>query len=150
MSITVFPHSDLPLQRDPIYDRAKEDLVTVAKRKSRSREESVGERLRRLRRSQGVTQVELAKKLGTIQAVVSDYERGKLRLHSQVIVDIAKALRISTDELLGLKPTASHSTVDDRRFLRRVEKIRALPRRDQQALLRTIDAFIRGHREKSA
>lgn len=54
------------------------------------------------------------------------------------------ALDVSADELLGLerKKGPSVSTKQSRRFLRRLEQLTALPKRDQDALLRTIDVFL--------
>lgn len=102
----------------------------------------VGNRLRRLRTERGITQVELAKKMKMRQALISDYELGKLRMHSGVIVGFAKALKVSTDELLGLKKSARNGYFKDRRFLRRLNKVEKLSRRDKEALLGIIDAFI--------
>jgi uncharacterized DUF497 family protein len=57
--------------------------------------------------------------------------------------EIAKMLAASTDELLGMKREArSTAGVKNRRLSRRLQTIDALPKRDQEALLRTIDAFI--------
>src|SRR5438034_2484544 len=67
--------------------------------------ETVGQRLARLRRERGLTQVELAERLGIAQPIVSDYERGELRLHGQLIVRLTEILGVSADELLGLTPT---------------------------------------------
>jgi transcriptional regulator with XRE-family HTH domain len=92
----------------------------------------------------GATQVEIADQLGMTQALVSDYERGKLRLHGGLIVAFAKALRVSSDEILGLKDTNGHGAFKDRRFLKRLERIDKLPRRDRQVLLVTIDKFLAG------
>ena len=41
---------------------------------------------------QGYTQVELAERIGIIQALVSDYERDKLRLNAEMLVRFAQAL----------------------------------------------------------
>jgi transcriptional regulator with XRE-family HTH domain len=105
--------------------------------------ESFGHRLARLRKERGFTQVELADKTGMIQALISDYERDKLRPYADVVVRLALALGISTDELLGVdrpkKPTGAEK---NRRFLRRLQLVHSLPKRDQDALLRTIDAFL--------
>jgi hypothetical protein len=50
---------------------------------------------------------------------------------------------VSADELLGLKrEPPSRAGVKNRRLSRRLQAIDALPKRDQEALLRTIDAFI--------
>jgi transcriptional regulator with XRE-family HTH domain len=64
----------------------------------------VGARLARLRRERGMTQVELAERLGVSQPIVSDYERGELRLHGELIVRLTEILRVSAEELLGLEP----------------------------------------------
>jgi len=107
--------------------------------------ESFGQRLARLRKERGFTQVELADKTEMIQALVSDYETGKLRPYADVVVRLAIALDVSTDELLGVARPKKHSSgvEGNRRFLRRLPLVDALPKRDQDALLRTIDAFLK-------
>jgi transcriptional regulator with XRE-family HTH domain len=118
--------------------------LLVASRAPRATEqkESVGERLARLRRERGITQAELARMLGIVQPMVSDYERGELRLHGQLIIELTRILGVSADELLGLDKPRSNASVKNRRLLRRLQQLERLPRRDQQALLRTIDAFL--------
>jgi len=76
----------------------------------------------------------------------SDYERGKLRPHPEMIVRLAKALRVSTDEVLGVKPPSQNGAPVSRRVLRRLQAIDGLPKRDQDALFRTIDAFFQARR----
>lgn len=105
-------------------------------------EETLGQRLARLRKEKGYTQVELAEKIGTIQTVVSDYERDKLRPHVEMLVRFALVLEVTADECLGLKPIEKKAEKKDRRFARRLDQIQKLPKRDQEALLRTIDAFL--------
>jgi len=105
--------------------------------------ESFGHRLARLRKERGFTQVELAEKVGIIQVLVSDYERSRLRPHADIIVRFALALDVSADKLLGLRsPKTTKSPPKSRRSLRRLELVDSLPKRDQDALLRTIDAFL--------
>jgi transcriptional regulator with XRE-family HTH domain len=88
------------------------------------------------------TQVELADKVGLIQTLVSDYERNKLRPHADIIVRFALALDVSSDELLGIQQPKKKQATGNRRFLRRLQQVDKLPKRDQDALLRTIDAFL--------
>jgi transcriptional regulator with XRE-family HTH domain len=107
--------------------------------------ESFGQRLARLRKERGFTQVEFAEKADTIQAIISDYERNKLRPYADVVVRFALILGVSTDELLGIHDrtaAARQGSRPNRRFLRRLESVDSLPKRDQDALLRTIDAFL--------
>jgi transcriptional regulator with XRE-family HTH domain len=109
---------------------------------SQETQETIAQRLARIRRERGMTQVELAQRLGVAQPVVSDYERGELRLHGQLIVKLSEILGVSSEELLGLKKAPSNGVLKNRRLLRRLQAIERLPRRDQQALLRTIDRFL--------
>jgi transcriptional regulator with XRE-family HTH domain len=101
--------------------------------------ETLGQRLARVRREKGYTQIELAEKIGIIQVLVSDYERDQLRLHAEMVVRFAKALDISADEILGLKIQSSNGTIKNRRVLRRLQLVEQLPKRDQQMILRVID-----------
>jgi transcriptional regulator with XRE-family HTH domain len=111
--------------------------------------EAIGERLARLRKERGFTQKEFAEKTGLIQALISDYERGKLRLNAEMILRFANALEVTTDELLrpgvpkpGRKPS--------RKVLRRLEQIETLPPSKQLTLLRTIDTFLENAALRSA
>jgi transcriptional regulator with XRE-family HTH domain len=126
------------------------EVAPLSPRKTQATErkdasETIGQRLARLRRERGMTQVELAERLAVAQPVVSDYERGELRLHGELIVKLTQILGCSAEELLGLeRPRSNGST--NRRLLRRIQDIERLPRRDQQALLRTIDRFLESFR----
>jgi transcriptional regulator with XRE-family HTH domain len=107
------------------------------------REESIGARISQLRKDKGMTQKELAERLEVSQPVVSDYENNVIRIPADIIGEIAQVLEVTSDELLGLKREARHTgAVKNRRLSRRLNAIDALPKRDQEALLRTIDAFI--------
>lgn len=105
--------------------------------------ETIGERIARLRKERGITQKELADLLRVTQPVVSDYERGELRVHGELLVRLAEILRVSANEILGLEKNGkTEAAVKNRRLQRRLQAIDKLPKRDQEALLRTIDAFL--------
>lgn len=104
--------------------------------------ETIAERVARLRKEKGITQEEMAQMLGVSQPVVSDYERGDLRLHGELIIKLAAILGVSADDILGLQPARDNGSTRNRRILRRVQQIDKLSKRDQEALLRTIDAFL--------
>ncbi len=107
--------------------------------------ESLGQRLARLRKDRGFTQVELASKMGIIQSLVSDYERDRIRPYPEMLARFALNLDATIDEIVGLqRPKAKEAPPLNRRFLRRLQQVDKLPKRDQEALLRTIDAFLRG------
>ena len=103
--------------------------------------ETIGNRIAKIRRLRGLTQQELGLAIGVSNRMISHYERGWPPAY--VLPGIAKALRVSLDELAGVDDRRTDSgTPTSRRRLRRVREIETLPRRDQQALIRTIDAFL--------
>jgi len=104
--------------------------------------ETIGQRLARLRKEQGYSQVELAEKIGLTQSLVSDYERGRLRLNAEMLARFALALGVSADAIIGLQASTSTGKPKSRKIQRRLQDLEKLPKRDQEALLRTIDAFL--------
>ena len=64
-----------------------------------------GNNLKTLRLQNGLTQAQVAQKLGVTKSVISAYETG-LRLPSyDILINISKIFRVSTDYLLGLENT---------------------------------------------
>ncbi|OGS01260.1 MAG: transcriptional regulator [Elusimicrobia bacterium RIFCSPLOWO2_12_FULL_59_9] len=57
-------------------------------------------RLKAVRRDNGITQEELARRLGKPQSFVSKYENGERRLDVAEYLEIASALGINVDPLL--------------------------------------------------
>jgi transcriptional regulator with XRE-family HTH domain len=109
-------------------------------------EKTIGKRLRELRNRQGMTQVQLAQAVGVDQTLISNYERGAVRLHGALVAAFAKALGTSADEVLGLRQIKGNGgpLISDRRFSRRLQLIDRLSRRQKDALLTTIDTFLKG------
>ena len=106
--------------------------------------ETIGARIARLRRDKGMTQTELAEALGVSQPVVSDYENDVIKVSGEMVIQLAQVLGSSADEILGLEKLAraNNGPIKNRRLYRQLQNIEKLPKRDQQALLRTIDAFL--------
>ncbi|MBN1919195.1 MAG: helix-turn-helix transcriptional regulator [Verrucomicrobia bacterium] len=104
----------------------------------------IGRRIALLRARRGFTQTELAKKLGMSQPLLSRYERGELRLHGALVAELATALAVPSDEILGLTETKDNGAVKDRRLLRLAQEIDRLPRQDKRALIRTIEQYLKG------
>ena len=65
-------------------------------------EESIGERIATIRKQKGFTQKILAEKMGLLNYLISDYERGRRRLYDEMVARFAVALEVSSDYLLGL------------------------------------------------
>ena len=145
------------LRIDPGYTWAWDTLVELCRRRGepgrplalaeaiaaeRPHESRAWVLVARARKARGLSQTELAEKIGSIQALVSDYERGNVRLSAEMTIRFAEALGISTDELLGVKPAKMKDEMS-LRLTRRLKGIEALPAAQQKALLQTIDAFLK-------
>jgi transcriptional regulator with XRE-family HTH domain len=64
---------------------------------------TIGERIAKIRKEKGLTQKELADKIGISRSLLANYECGWTRLFGDMIAGFAIALEVSTDEILGLK-----------------------------------------------
>lgn len=118
-------------------------MPTPPKQVVLSRKE-IGTRLRAIRKARGMTQAQLAKALGTQQTAVSQVEIGNRGLTVQQVVKLAKAMKVSTDAILGPSNGAREDVLpNDRRLIRRLQQIEKLPKAEKQALLKTIDAFLK-------
>lgn len=104
-----------------------------------------GGRLVAFRKARGFTQVQLAKTIGTTQRAISYYENEADYPPAGVIVDLARGLRVSADELLGLKRPVKALRHDPdpeiRRLWKKVRQIQGLPERDQRAVIRLINSL---------
>jgi transcriptional regulator with XRE-family HTH domain len=119
--------------------------------RSRIDAETIGRRLSRLRKERGFTQIELAEKAGTIQAVISSYECGRVRPHAAMVGRLAQALDVTADEVLGLAAAqAQKANGVSRRVLRRMHLLERFPAHDQKAVLKFIDALAAQHANKKA
>lgn len=104
---------------------------------------TIGQHIAQLRKEKGITQIQLAEKIGIIQALISDYERDNIRLNADMVVRFASALEVSTDALLGVT-LVQHSPALSLKLVRRMQKIESLPPAQQKTLLSTIDTFLTG------
>ena len=60
------------------------------------------------------------------------------------IVEFARVLGVSADDILGIESKRSKPALPavDKTLARRLAQLQKLPRRDRDALLRTLDAFL--------
>lgn len=118
-------------------------------RKPKKTQEGFGPRLARLRRARGLTQEEFGQLVGISNRMVAYYERSDARPPGQLLPPFATALRVSTDELLGLEPSKDDTRPRTARLLKRLRKIEELPPADQRALLKMLDALLQTrHRDR--
>ncbi|MGQ0508546.1 MAG: helix-turn-helix domain-containing protein [Myxococcaceae bacterium] len=113
-----------------------------------------GVRLTQLRQARGLTQVQLAQATGTTQRIVSRLETVAEFPTVPVLEELAGALRVSTDELLGLKAPPKVATpvrpVEEKRLLRQLRQVEQLPEKDKRAVLRLINSVAHASPKRSA
>lgn len=73
----------------------------------------IGQRIRKIRKAHGLSQEELAEKVNISTTHMSHIETGNTKLSLPVLVDIAKALEVRTDDLLSDGAAATTGTALD-------------------------------------
>lgn len=105
-----------------------------------------GARLAKLRKEAGVTQVELARKLGLTQSIVSRFEKGQRRMYDDMIAATAKILGVTPNDILGVgpcKPIKPEEASLSRKMAKRLKIIESMPRRTQETVLDILDLAIK-------
>lgn len=64
----------------------------------------LNQRIRLLRKARGMSQVELAKRLGVTKQSVSNWENDNIQPSIEMLIKLAGVFAVSTDYLLGLSP----------------------------------------------
>lgn len=104
--------------------------------------EGFGERLAVIRKSCGLTQAELSEKVGVSRRVIAYYEGEASQPPGPLLLDLARVLRVSVDQLLGRKQIKEPSDPRAARLLNRLRKIESLPTRDRKAILLVLDGLL--------
>lgn len=107
--------------------------------------EGFGARLAEIRQGLGMTQAELAVAVGVSRRVIAYYEHEDAQPPGAMLVDLAKALRVSADQLLGLKTPKEKKSPRTARLLKRLQKVEQLPATDQRVVLKLVDGLLERH-----
>ncbi len=103
-----------------------------------------GKGLLALRKARGLTQVQLAEMTNSSQRAISYYENLESYPPTTAVVALARALRVTTDELLGLKNVdQGRHDIDPelQRVWKKFRQVTTLPERDQRAVIRLINSL---------
>jgi transcriptional regulator with XRE-family HTH domain len=104
-----------------------------------------GQRLVELRRARGLTQTQLAEAIGSSQRAISSYETVAEFPPAAVVVELARALHVTTDELFGLRPLRPANGDDDpatRRLWKKFQQVAVLPEKDRRAVIRLVNSLV--------
>lgn len=115
--------------------------------KSKTSIKEFSKRLITLRKARGLTQTELANKMGVTRRVIVYYEGEAKYPPTHLLIPMAKALKVSIEELLGVKKTQV-SNPNNAALWRRLKKVESLSKSDQKALFKMIDGLVANTKSK--
>jgi transcriptional regulator with XRE-family HTH domain len=102
-----------------------------------------GQRLTHLREAAGFTQHTLAQTVNISQRMIAYYETENGNPPVPLLKKLAKALKISTDQLLGLEKVTSKNRPRDTSLWRRFTQVEKLPPRERKQIVGLLDAFLK-------
>lgn len=85
--------------------------------------------------------------MGSSRSLVSDYETGRIRLYDEMVARFAKALKTTTDDIIGYnldKEETKETT--SLRFSKRIKDIENLPEHKIKIILKTLDDLIKANK----
>lgn len=112
--------------------------------RTKQQDRSFGPRLAALRKARGLTQVQLAQAARTTQRAVSYCENDDGLPPAASLIELAHALKVTADELLGLKAPRVKRIDDDpetRRLWKRFQMVSTLPEKDRRAVIRLVNSL---------
>jgi transcriptional regulator with XRE-family HTH domain len=110
---------------------------------------ALGERIRQLRKEAGLSQADLAEKIGADPGRVSRYEAGRITPSADALVRLAETLNVSIDHLLidAVPRRPLHSAEDA--LGDHLAAVAELPPDDLASLLNVIDGLVAKNRLKT-
>lgn len=109
---------------------------------------SFGKKLKECREAKKISQNELSKLIEAHHSIIGKYERDEVKPSIDVVVKIANVLNTTVGFLLG--ETDDNNAFQDPVMLKRLNEINNLPNKEKEALLLTLDAFLRDFKTKKA
>jgi transcriptional regulator with XRE-family HTH domain len=103
----------------------------------------LGARIAESRKSQGITQIQMAEILGVSQQTINSYEVGRRRVPVSTLSTLARTLSISIEDLLGEasnQPTGKRGPAP--KLQKQFEMITQMPRTKQQFVMNMLDMVI--------
>lgn len=119
----------------------------MSKRKTQEME-GFGPRLASLRKAAGYTQVEFAAEVAITQRMVAYYEAPDAQAPAHLLPQMATALGVSVDVLLGLAAPRSPKKIATNRLERRLLEIEKLDPKAKRQITQLLDSFIEGQKLK--
>lgn len=107
-----------------------------------------GKRMARFRKASGLTQQQLGDQLGVSRRVIAYYEAETDYPPAHIIVPLAQALNVSTDELLGAKDNKAPLDPKLAALWRRLKVLETFSDKDRKAVLQYVDVIAEKNKAK--
>lgn len=107
-----------------------------------------GKRLCEMRERAGLSQQQLAERVGVSQRAYSYWERYAVTLRPDQLLKLSEALGISVEELVGSAQARRKGTGPTGKMKQLFEQASKLPRGKQQQIAAVLEAFISQHAER--
>jgi transcriptional regulator with XRE-family HTH domain len=105
----------------------------------------IGGHLQMLRKKRGLTQKELAEKIGVTREAVAAYESERGHILDVTLINIASVLKTSSDELLGIKIPKRDTPAVSRRLMKRMAIIDSFPEPTKKHIIKILDDCIKAY-----
>ncbi len=109
-----------------------------------------GQRMAEAREKAGLTQVQLAEKLGITQPVVAYWEREPVALRAEQLTALADILNVSADVLLGRSSRQLAPKGPPGKLRRVFDKAHKLPRHEQNKIVEFVEAYVNQYASKAS
>ena len=119
--------------------------MTVMGRPTNRKRTKFGERLVAAREAAGLSQKDLADKLGISQRALSWWEREPVALKPEQMAALAEALNVSADYLLGRETKKKRGSGPTGRAQKVFEAVSSLPRHQQKKIIDVVESFVAQH-----
>ncbi|MGH9968238.1 MAG: helix-turn-helix domain-containing protein [Pyrinomonadaceae bacterium] len=119
--------------------------LPVAGRPAKKERTAFGERLYAVRQQAGLSQQQLADRLGITQRAYAHWERNPVALRADQLVSLAQALNVSVDDLVGINGSKKRGSGPTGKMKQLFEAASRLPRSQQQKIAALLEPFIAHH-----
>jgi len=110
--------------------------------KQAGRGSEIGARVAALRARAGLTQGDVADRLGMSQRLLSYYEREATDIPASMLVPLADVLGVGVHDLLGISESGPRKPGPKGYLQERFEAVREMPRKDQQFVVKFLDQVL--------
>lgn len=102
----------------------------------------LGRRIAERRKAAGITQVDLAQRLGIAQQTMAHYEGGVSRIAVALLPPLAKAIGTTVEELIGEDASRSSKRGPTPKLQQQLEQVSRLPKAQQKFVSQMLDTVL--------